>query len=320
MIKHTDPILIMGAGSIGERHISILQKLGFSNIWVYRQRNLPFRQIDVESVSSFTDRGKIVTIKPAAGIISTPTSQHLEQATFCLNHKIPVLIEKPLSHNLTGIGTLKAAVRQNKTYAQVAYMLRYHPYFNKIKTTIRTGALGKLMHMEFFWGEYLPDWHPWEDYRNSYAGRKELGGGAALTLSHDIDLSNWFTDSSIEHWEIRKNFVSMPELDVESAAGISITYRNGVSAHCYLGFQDQVPRRSYHFLFEQGRIEMDYYKSELITYSSKNTTIQSLPDFDRNQLYEAQILDFFEQTCKRNSITKALNSIEESEVIITICQ
>ena len=320
MIKRTDPMLVVGAGSIGEKHISILQKLGFSNIWVYRQRQLPFRVIEPDTVSIFTEIDKIQLIKPAAAIICTPTSQHLEQALFCSKLEIPVLIEKPLSNNLAGFDELKQAVKHHKTYIQVAYMLRYHPYLQKVKATIDAGELGKLLSMESCWSEYLPDWHPWEDYRISYAARKDFGGGAALTLSHDIDLLNWLANSPVGTWQTTKSHQQMPELDVECAADILINYENKITAQCHLDFHNRIPRRWYRFDFEKGFMELDYHKSEVITFSGGKTTTQSLPDFDRNQLFEAQILDFFHQIQKEKYIETALKSIEESEQIISICQ
>jgi len=319
-MKFTDPILILGAGSIGERHIAILQKLSYNNIWVYRQRNLPFLTIEQDTVSIFTDLSKIKLINPFAAIICTPTSQHLEQALFCVERNIPVLVEKPLSGNLAGLEELKRSVLRNKTYVQVAYMLRYHPYFQRIKTTIDSGDLGKLVSIQSNWSEYLPDWHPYENYRESYASRKELGGGAALTLSHDIDLLNWLAHSPVENWHTRKNYTAMPEIDVESAADISIHYKNGVTAKCHLDFHSRTAKRWYRFVFEEGYMEVDYLKSELTTCFRRTISTESLVEFDRNQLYTAQILNFFAQIEDKNVVKNALKFIQESETILSICQ
>ena len=318
MIKQTDPIVVFGAGSIGERHIRILLTLGYKTIWVYRQRKLPLRTIETSSVSIFTDINEIIRTGPSAAIICTPTSQHMAQALFCLQHKIPVLVEKPLSNNLAETDELKRLIMANKTYLQVAYMLRYHPLFLKIRAIIDSRKLGKLVHMQSCWTEYLPDWHPWENYEESYAARKELGGGAALTLSHDIDLLNWLADMPVSQFQIVKDYTKMPHLDVESAADISMTYENGITAQCHLNFHTRLPKRWYRFVFDDGCIEMDYQKSELITFHKQKMITQSLPDFDRNQLYQAQILDFFEQLKKENRVARALKSVEESEKIISI--
>ncbi|MEO6686912.1 MAG: Gfo/Idh/MocA family oxidoreductase, partial [Dyadobacter sp.] len=206
MIKKDDPILIFGAGSIGERHIQILQKSGYSNIWIYRQRNLPLRNIDEKTINIFTDLSLIDKIKPKSAIICTPTFQHIEQALFCVERGIHVLIEKPLSHNLTDYEKLINVITKNNAYVQIAYMLRYHDFFQTVKSIVQNKKMGNLISMQTYWGEYLPDWHPWEDYQQSYAARKEFGGGAALTLSHDIDLVNWLAGSTVNTWHTLKNY------------------------------------------------------------------------------------------------------------------
>lgn len=313
--------MIIGAGSIGERHIQVLQNLGYTNLWVYRQRNLPLRNVASDSVKIFTSIDKIHEIKPVAAIICTPTSQHMEQAIFCAGQGIHILIEKPLSHTLTGIQKLKNAVINNNLCVQVAYMLRYHPLFQIVKTYAETSKMGSLLSMQCYWGEYLPDWHPWEDYRKSYAARKDLGGGAALTLSHDPDLINWLSGSPVKKWNTLKSDSSPLEIDVESAADISILYENGITAHCHMNFHEQIPRRWYRFVFERGSMEVDYLKSELLTCHNDGSISQrKVPDFHRNQLYESQTSDFFNRINEGCFHETSLQYLNESERIITICQ
>lgn len=313
--------MVMGAGSIGDRHIRVLKNLHFSNIWVYRQRNLPLQNIDSDSINIFTNSDQINEIKPFAAIVCTPTAQHMEQVIYCIEQGIHVLIEKPLSHALTGIQKLKKTVLANNTCVQVAYMLRYHPLFQTVKTHIQTKKMGPLFSMQCYWGEYLPDWHPWEDYRESYAGRKDLGGGAALTLSHDVDLVNWLSGSRVKKWNTLKNYSSSLEIDVESAADISIAYENGVTAHCHINFHERIPRRWYRFAFEQGSMEIDYLNSELVVTPINGSVHRSIiPDFNRNQLYESQTLDFFNRIDDGYFHESSLKYLNESELIISICQ
>lgn len=319
-MKKDDPILIFGAGSIGERHVFILQKLGYTNIWIYRQRNFPLRNIDVKTIHVFYDLKQTDEIKPKSAVICTPTFQHLEHALFCLNQRIHVLIEKPLLQNLVGYDNLYNAVRKNNICVQVAYMLRYHVFFQSVKSFIENRKLGNLISMQTYWGEYLPDWHPWENYQQSYASRKELGGGAALTLSHDVDLVNWLSGSLVTSWNTLKNYRSSLEINVESGADISIGYQNGVTAHCHINFYEQNSIRWYRFVFDEGSIEIDYYKSEMTTYKREKITNQKIENFDRNQLYESQALAFFKKIKDGNFREESLRSLEESKVIISICQ
>jgi predicted dehydrogenase len=320
MIQNHDPILVMGAGSIGERYLYILQKLAYTNIWVYRQRNDPLRNIDKNSIHTFTDLSFAAELKPKAAIVCTPTYQHPEQTLFCIERGIHVLVEKPLAHDLTGFDRLYAALLVHDTCFRVGYMLRFHPLFQKLKSVVDNKIMGNLISMQTYWGEYLPDWHPWEDYRLSYAAGKNRGGGAALTLSHDIDLVNWLAGSSVSGWHNMKNFRSALETDVESGADISIAYQNGVTAHCHLNFYEKAPKRWYRFVFDEGSVELDYYLSAMTTYHRHKITVETIQDFDRNLLYESQLLSFFKEIGEGNYREAALRSLNESKMIITICQ
>lgn len=320
MIKKEDPILIFGAGSIGERHVFILQKLGYSNIWIYRQRHLLLRNTDEKTINIFTDLEETDKLKPKAAIICTPTFQHLKQALFCVKRGIHVLIEKPLSNNLSDYEKLSDATKKNNAYVQVAYMLRYHAFFQHVKLFVENRKMGNLISIQTYWGEYLPDWHPWEDYQQSYAAKQELGGGAALTLSHDVDLVNWLSGSAVSTWNNLKNYRSSLKINVESGADISIGYQNGITAHCHINFHEKNPKRCYRFVFDEGSIEIDYYKSLMNTYYQKETTTRTIPDFNRNQLYEAQTLDFFGKINEGNFMEASFRSLEESNIIIRICQ
>lgn len=320
MISFDSPILVFGAGSIGERHLGILQKLGYTNLWVYRQRNLPLRTLDRGTLRVISDLTELDGEKITAAVICTPTSQHLPQTLWCVRRRIPVLIEKPLSDTLEGLVELEVALAERPTLIQVAYMLRYHPFFRKIKKLIENEELGTLLSVQTYWGEYLPDWHPWEDYRQSYAARQELGGGVALTLSHDRDLVNWLARSPVKHWNTLKNYRSSLEINVESGADVSLGYENGVTAHCHLNFHERVPRRWYRFVFEEGSVEVDYFKA---TYSlmqpGRDTITHTLENFDRNQLFEDQTTDFFQKINCGSFADYSLRALNESRMILNIC-
>lgn len=321
MIGPDAPILLVGAGSIGERYISLLQSMGYRHLFVYRQRGRPLRTISESDITTLSDWGAIDSIAPHAAIICSPTSLHTEQSILCLERKIPVLVEKPLSHGLDEMDRLASAIRNHpNTYFQVAYMLRYHPFFKKIQTIIANETLGPLLTIQTHWGEYLPDWHPWEDYRTSYAARKELGGGAALTLSHDIDLCNWLANSPVKQWNTLKNVRSGLEINVEAGADLLIAYDNGLTAHCHLNFFERIPSRWYHFVFEEGTVRVDYTKTLLsILRPNGERTFESIPDFDRNMLYQAQLTDFFQKINTPDSAHASLNNLINAQKIVEIC-
>lgn len=312
--------VVFGAGSIGERHINNLLTLGCHDIWVYRQRNLPLRNVESSMVKIFTDLREIADLNPTAAFITSPTAQHLSQTQLCVSLGIPVLVEKPLSHTLEGLEELKSLVIEKQSLVQVGYMMRFHPLLQKVKQAIEDHTWGKLIYFRTYWGEYLPNWHPWEDYRTSYAARKELGGGAALTLSHDLDLANWLAGDELKEYHTTFNTRSALEINVESAADVNLDYNNGVTGHVHVNFFQKVPRREYQFEFDQASLCIDFYKAELTIRTADHSEVIKIDAFDRNNMFLDQTRAFFNLIDLKDPVTHALKQIEESALIISICE
>jgi predicted dehydrogenase len=103
---------------------------------------------------------------------------------------LDLFLEKPLSNSLKDVEKLRAIVKKNKLITQMGCNLRFHPCIKKIKSLIEQQKIGKIISAQVQNYSYLPD-HI-EDYRKSYAGRKDLGGGVILTQIHEIDYMYWF--------------------------------------------------------------------------------------------------------------------------------
>ncbi len=230
-----------------------------------------------------------------------------------------LFIEKPLSHTPEGLEQLKETVARKGIYLYVGYMMRFHPLVRELKEIIRSERFGKLLSFTTRWGEYLPDWHPWEDYRTSYAARKELGGGAALTLSHDLDLVLWLNDVPLDKYYALPNFASLLEVDVEGGMDFLLRFVNGVTGHVHLNFFEKPPCRYMHFVFEGSAVHFDYYASALRVYSKAGNNSDELPNFDRNQLFVDQTIHFFNQL-KTFRPEDSLQNIEDSARIIGMCR
>jgi predicted dehydrogenase len=230
-----------------------------------------------------------------------------------------LFIEKPLSHTVQGLERLKEVVAQQGVYVYVGYMMHFHPLMIQLKQLIQTGRYGRLLSFTTHWGEYLPDWHPWEDYRASYAARRELGGGAALTLSHDLDLVLWLVPSPLTAYQALPNYASALEVNVEGGMDFLLRFGSGTTGHVHLNFFEQPARRYLHFVFETGTVGFDYFAAELQIASRAETRSVKIPNFDRNQLFVDQTIYFLEQL-KTFRTEDSIRMIETSAQIIGMCQ
>lgn len=285
----------MGAGSIGERHIEILLNEGFSNIYVLRRKKSKnFRNLFKPDITIITSWNSISTINFTFAIIANPSSLHMRSAISCLNRGMHVLVEKPLSNNLKSFRELKRIVKQKKLLVYVGYMMRFHPLIKKIDKFILKKTYGDVVSIESKWAEYLPDWHPWEDYKDSYASIKSLGGGAALTLSHDIDLVKYLSKSQVKKSYGIKNHINLLGIDVEGAVDIIINYKNGITSNSNLSFHQKNKERFLKILFEKAQVFINFETNLMKVYinRTKKITTHKVKNFDRNNLFIDQFRNF----------------------------
>ena len=308
-------VLVLGVGSIGERHIRNLWLLGVTKITAYRTRNLPFRDIGSAQVSVVSDLKQINTDTIDCAIICSPTHLHFDQSAWCADSGIHAFIEKPLSHHLDSLTNLTRTVSEKKLVFFVGYMMRFHPVMISLKKMISSEILGKVIYIESEWREYLPDWHPWEDYKKGYAARSDMGGGAALTLSHDLDLICWLLNRNPQSWQSNKVISPTLETTAETIADYIVTFPDQILGRVHLNMAAPIPQRKTEVIFEKGRITVEYFENKLIIEEkSKEKKIIIASEFERNQMYVSELEYFLSNVCSGNHV----DSIPELEQAILI--
>lgn len=178
--------LIAGLGSIGRRHLRNLLALGERDILFYRTYRSTIADDEFAGFRVETNLEAALASGVQAVIIVNPTSLHLDVAVPAAQAGCHLLIEKPLSHSLDGIDRLQEALKASGAQVLMGFQFRFHPGLQRIAQLLQAGAIGRPVSARAQWGEYLPAWHPWEDYRLGYSARQDLGGGVVLTsLSPD---------------------------------------------------------------------------------------------------------------------------------------
>lgn len=171
-------ILVIGCGSMGERHIRNLQGLSVAEIVAFDTDQKRLSEIGKKyKVQTFDDLELAMDKNIDAALVCTPPSTHIPIAKKVIDSGAHAFIEKPLSHNLKGVdGLIKQAMKKNLSIL-VGYNLRFHPGLRLVKNMIDDGRIGRILSARVEVGQYLPDWRPWQDYKMSYTARKKLGGG-----------------------------------------------------------------------------------------------------------------------------------------------
>ena len=174
--------LIVGFGSIGRRHFENLLSLGERDILFLRTYKSTLEDEDLSDFQVETDLESALAHKPDAVIIANPSAFHLDAAIPAARQGCHILLEKPISHSIDRVYDFSQIVQETGSRVLMGFQFRYHPNLKKIKELLDDEKIGRILSFRSHWGEYLPNWHPWEDFRLSYAARKDLGGGVLLTL------------------------------------------------------------------------------------------------------------------------------------------
>ncbi len=286
--------LIAGFGSIGRRHLRNLLALGERDIVFYRtcQSTLPADEIACFPVE--TDLRAALDHRPDAVIISNPTALHLDVAIPAAEAGCHLLLEKPVSHTLERVGDLQAALERGKGKVLVGFQFRYHPTMQAAVRLIREGAIGTPFSVRSHWGEYLPAWHPWEDYRRSYAARADLGGGVIHSLCHPFDYLSWLLGEIDALWAFAGALGGL-ELTVEDTAEIGLRFKSGAVGSLHLDCVQRPPSHTWQINGQSGMMTWDNATAELRVFRAVINAWEIIPpppNFERNDLFLAEMRHF----------------------------
>lgn len=305
-------VLMVGLGGIGQRHLRNLRALLGDDVefLAYRVR----RQLHVVTPALQADRGRNVESeyqiqtfatlqealaeKPKLAFICNPSSLHVPVSVACVEAGCDLFVEKPLSHTLEGINELIRAVQQRNAIAMVGYQLRFHPCIQKLSQIVQSGVLGNLLAVRATVGEYLANWHPYEDYRQMYAARADLGGGVVLSQIHEFDYLYSLFGLAQRVYALGGHWSDL-EIDVEDTASILMECRVGNRAlpiQLHEDYLQSPPSRQCEVIGDRGRVIMDLAQMtvSLFTRNSKTPQVDRYQDFERNQLFVDELKHFLE--------------------------
>ena len=304
-------ILIAGLGSIGRRHLRNLLALGERDIVLYRTRRAVsnpdplFAEIESGTFPVETDLQSALAHRPAAVIIANPTALHLDVALPAAAAGCHLLLEKPISHSLERIDQLESAAARSGSRILVGFQFRFHPTLQRLEQLLTphgddlslpapSSSVGRPLSVRAQWGEYLPDWYPWEDYRQGYAARPDLGGGVLLTLCHPFDYLRWL----FGEYEIASSLVSNLGLGlpVEDTAEVTLRFASGLLGSLHLDYLQRPPQHTLSIVTTQGAVRWDNADGALQLYSVSQRqwlpSISPSPDFERNTMFLDQMRHF----------------------------
>jgi predicted dehydrogenase len=295
--------LIAGLGGIGQRHVRNLRTLlgGEVEILAYRIRKLDrvlTEEFEIEegipvedkyNIEVYADLDRALEQKPHAVLVCNPTSLHLPVALAAARAGCHLFIEKPLSHNYDDVEELISLVERQRLIALVGYQMRFHPALMRLRSLLCRKSIGRVLAVNVEVGEYLPGWHPYEDYRAMYASRSDFGGGAILSQIHELDYLYWLFGVPSRVFAMGGHLSSL-EIDVEDVAAISMEFNvdgRNLPVHVHQDYLQRPPSRTCRVIGDAGKIIVDFNVPSLQVFDVQGQLSESrgFDGFKRNQMF-----------------------------------
>lgn len=293
-------VLVVGFGSIAKKHISNLRLLyPHASLAVLCRPGKPRDMQGLEQL--FHDFDCALDWHPDFIIIASPATLHADHVVALSLLQVPMLVEKPLTTNLAEAHRLLAVVQSP---CMLGYQLRFTDGFRQLQEWLP--QLGRLYFVRMEVGQYLPSWRPDTPLSAMVSANPELGGGALLELSHELDLLCALLGQPA--WVYATTgLASHLCLSVEESVELSLRYYGGLLAQIHLDMLQYKPVRQSKWLGEFGQIEWDMLSNTLSWYDRQGSLFRQMVGASTpQQVAQRQLTVFIEGSGDGASIEQGI--------------
>lgn len=190
-------IIIFGLGSMGKRRARCLQKMGYTELYGFDPRLDRVNEAKACAINATSILSSLPLDKTDAYFICTPPDKHEEAMQLALEYNKPCFVEASVV--LKNLEVIESQARATNQLIAPSCTMLFHPAIRKIKGIINANQYGKVTNFSYHCGQYLPDWHPWEDVKEYYVSNPLTGGCREIVpfeLTWLVDFFGYPTDSS----------------------------------------------------------------------------------------------------------------------------
>lgn len=266
--------LIVGLGSMGKRRIRNLQYLKAGEIIGFDLQENRRKEVEEKyGIPTFKKFGDAVSEDPDAFIISTPPDKHVEYALMAAENDKHFFMEASVLAD--GMDELIALCKNKSIVAAPSCTMRFHPSVKKIKELIDNEVVGEILAFTYHSGQYLPDWHPWEDYRSFYVSKKETGACREI-VPFELTWLTWVL-GDIDAISCFKGKLTELDIEIDDAYQIIMKFKNGILGHMLIDVISRVPYRVCKLISEGGLVVWDWGGGVKV-YTAKDKNWKEYPE------------------------------------------
>lgn len=301
-------VLVIGGGSIGERHVRCFQQTGRAEVSLCEiNESVRNRVADTYRLAaSFAEFDTAAESSPDIAVVCTPAHLHVAMAVKLAEAGVHLLIEKPLSTSLDGIDELQSLVAGKNLVAGVAYVTRAHPALMAMKREIDSGACGRPVQLVAVGGQHFPLYRP--AYRATYYTQHATGGGAIQdALTHTVNTAEWLI-GPITSLAADAGHQVLDGVEVEDTVHV-VARHNNVMASYSLN-QHQAPNESsLTVICERGTLRFESHHSRWLTASEpgQEWTVREHFPLERDDLFIRQANAFLDSVDATTALACPLN-------------
>jgi|TARA_B100001013_G_scaffold187798_1_gene113309 predicted dehydrogenase len=309
-------VLIVGLGSIGKRHLKNILSTTDCEIIVY-SKHTNLKSSVKKNVKIFNTLDACLSEKPDVAFITNETAYHIPIAKKLAKAGLDLFIEKPLSNTIENVNELSKIVEKKKTVTLIGCNLRFDSCIRKIKSLIEQKVVGKIISVKVECGTYLPDWHPDENYTNSYAARDDLGGGVVLTCIHELDYLYWFFGKVKEVFSVTGQFSNL-KIDTSDLSATILKFQSDIIAEVHLDYFQKPEIRSCKIIGTKGTIYWDSLTNEVKVYDflkTKWTSKLKIKKYQKNEMYVKELKHFIQCVNRKE---KSINDLSQGNYLLKV--
>ena len=258
---------------MGKRRIRNLQRISSHKIIGFDTRKDRREETTKKyNIETFDDIRAALKKKPDLMIISTPPDLHYKYAVIAIKNGIHFFTELNMFSNDNE--KLIRALRGKRTMGLPSCTLRFHPVIKKVKQLLENNTIGNVLLVHQHIGQYLPNWHPWEDYRKFFVSKKETGGARELLPFELFWMTYLFSDIKSVYSNIGK--VSKLDANIDDFYQILLEFKNNMFCTLNIDVVSIPSFRETKIIGEKGTIFCDFINGVIKINKGKQWKILKL--------------------------------------------
>jgi predicted dehydrogenase len=316
-------ILVIGGGSMGRRRLRDTLALRPGKVSLFEPAEQRCKEVSEQfGIRGYTDLDQALADKPGAMIVSTPPSLHDQYIQIAIERNMHVFAELPFMFDADKLAEIAEQAAKTQIILGVSATIRYYPPFRLIRDLLAEDAIGKPLYLEYSLGNYLPDWHPHEDYRKFYAkGDPRSGGSGVDMILHELHAIQWWL-GPVETLSARVSKTSQLEIAGPDTHDALLTFRSGCRGYFHHDIIEQGTRgRHIRIVGDAGTIEWGQHEPTIRVYdgkekTSREVTFDQAADWDEAIKASKQMKQILAKTTSKSG---AVLSGEQDEFTYESC-